>query len=59
MRSTAGAEYLIRDTCAPPRRPAVVTPAIAVIMLLVGVAAAYAPARRSLRIQPTEAPRAE
>ena len=40
-------------------RLAIVTPAIAVIMVLVGVAAAYAPARGSLRIQPTEALRAE
>ena len=40
-------------------RLAFVTPAIAVIMVLVGVGAAYAPARRSLRIQPTEALRAE
>jgi ABC-type antimicrobial peptide transport system permease subunit len=40
-------------------RLAIVTPAVAVIMVLVGVAAAYAPARRSLRIQPTEAPCAE
>ena len=40
-------------------RLAIVTPAIAVIMVLVGVIAAYGPARRSLRIQPTEALRAE
>jgi ABC-type antimicrobial peptide transport system permease subunit len=32
-----------------------VTPAIALIMVGVGVVAAYGPARRSLRIQPTEA----
>lgn len=40
-------------------RLAMVTPAIALIMVVVGVAAAYGPARRSLRIQPTEAVRAE
>ena len=40
-------------------RLAAVTPAIAVIMVLVGTVAAYGPARRSLRIQPTEAVRAE
>ena len=40
-------------------RLAMVTPAIALIMVLVGVVAAYGPARRSLRIQPTEAVRAE
>ncbi len=40
-------------------RLAIVTPAIALIMVLVGVIAAYGPARRSLRIQPTEALRAE
>jgi putative ABC transport system permease protein len=40
-------------------RLALVTPAIALTMVLVGVVAAYAPARRSLRIQPTEALRAE
>jgi predicted permease len=40
-------------------RLAMVTPAVALIMALVGVAAAYGPARRSLRIQPTEAVRAE
>ncbi len=41
------------------RRLAMVTPAIALIMVVVGVAAAYGPARRSLRIQPAEAVRAE
>jgi predicted permease len=40
-------------------RLAMVTPAIALIMVVVGVIAAYGPARRSLRIQPTEAVRAE
>jgi predicted permease len=40
-------------------RLAIVTPAIALTMVLVGVVAAYGPARRSLRIQPTEALRAE
>jgi ABC-type antimicrobial peptide transport system permease subunit len=40
-------------------RLAMVTPAIALIMVVVGVVAAYGPARRSLRIQPTEAVRAE
>ena len=40
-------------------RLAIVTPAIALIMVLVGVVAAYGPARRSLRIQVTEALRAE
>ena len=40
-------------------RLAMVTPAIALIMVLVGVVAAYGPARHSLRIQPTEAVRAE
>jgi len=40
-------------------RLAIVPPAIAVIMVLVGIVAAYGPARRSLRIQPTEALRAE
>jgi len=41
------------------RRLAMVTPAIALIMVVVGVVAAYGPARRSLRIQPAEAVRAE
>jgi putative ABC transport system permease protein len=40
-------------------RLAIVTPAITLIMVIVGCAAAYGPARRSLRIQPTEALRAE
>ena len=40
-------------------RLAIVTPAIALTMVVVGVVAAYGPARRSLRIQPTEALRAE
>jgi hypothetical protein len=41
------------------RRLAMVTPAMALIMVVVGVVAAYGPARRSLRIQPAEAVRAE
>jgi hypothetical protein len=41
------------------RRLATVTPVIALIMVVVGVVAAYGPARRSLRIQPAEAVRAE
>jgi predicted permease len=40
-------------------RLAMVTPAVALTMVVVGAAAAYGPARRSLRIQPTEALRAE
>jgi predicted permease len=40
-------------------RLAMVTPAIVLIMVVVGVVAAFGPARRSLRIQPTEAVRAE
>jgi putative ABC transport system permease protein len=40
-------------------RLAMVTPAIALIMVVVGVVAAYGPARRSLRIPPTEAVRTE
>jgi ABC-type antimicrobial peptide transport system permease subunit len=40
-------------------RLAIVTPAIALTMMVVGVVAAYGPARRSLRIQPTEALRGE
>jgi hypothetical protein len=49
----------LRDDVALARRLAMVTPAIALIMMVVGVVAAYGPARRSLRIQPTEAVRAE
>jgi putative ABC transport system permease protein len=41
------------------QRLSMVTPAIALIMVAVGVVAAYGPARRSLRIQPAEAVRAE
>jgi len=40
-------------------RLSMVTPAIALIMVVVGVVAACGPARRSLRIPPTEAARAE
>jgi putative ABC transport system permease protein len=40
-------------------RLAIVTPAIALTMALVGAVAAYGPARRSLRIQPSEALRPE
>jgi ABC-type antimicrobial peptide transport system permease subunit len=40
-------------------RLAMVTPAIALVMVVVGMVAAYGPIRRSLRIQPTEALRAE
>lgn len=49
----------LSDDVVLARRLAMVTPAIALIMLLVGAIAAYGPARRSLRIQPTEAVRAE
>ena len=49
----------LSDDVVVAERLAMVTPAIAVIMVLVGVVAAYGPARRSLRIQPTEAVRAE
>jgi ABC-type antimicrobial peptide transport system permease subunit len=38
---------------------AMVTPAVALIMVVVGAVAAYGPARRSLRIQPAEAVRSE
>ncbi|HEX7020997.1 MAG TPA: ABC transporter permease [Gemmatimonadaceae bacterium] len=40
-------------------RLSMVTPAIVLIMVIVGVVAAFGPARRSLRIQPAEAVRAE
>ena len=49
----------LSDDAVLAERLAMVTPAIALIMVLVGVVAAYGPARRSLRIQPTEAVRAE
>jgi ABC-type antimicrobial peptide transport system permease subunit len=49
----------LSDDVVLARRLAMVTPAIALIMVVVGVVAAYGPARRSLRIQPTEAVRAE
>ena len=47
------------DDAVLAQRLAMVTPAIALIMVLVGAVAAYGPARRSLRIQATEAVRAE
>ena len=49
----------LSDDVVLAERLAMVTPAIALIMMLVGVVAAYGPARRSLRIQPAEAVRAE
>ena len=49
----------LSDDVVLAERLAIVTPAIALIMVVVGVVAAYGPARRSLRIQPTEAVRAE
>jgi ABC-type antimicrobial peptide transport system permease subunit len=49
----------LSDDVVLAKRLAMVTPAIALIMVVVGVIAAYGPARRSLRIQPTEAVRAE
>jgi predicted permease len=49
----------LSDDVALAERLAMVTPAIALIMVLVGVVAAYGPARRSLRIQPADAVRAE
>ena len=49
----------LSDDVVLAERLAMVTPAIALIMVVVGVVAAYGPARRSLRIQPTEAVRAE
>jgi len=49
----------LSDDVVLAKRLAIVTPAIALIMVVVGVVAAYGPARRSLRIQPTEAVRAE
>jgi ABC-type antimicrobial peptide transport system permease subunit len=49
----------ISDDVVLAERLAMVTPAIALIMLVVGAVAAYGPARRSLRIQPAEAVRAE
>jgi putative ABC transport system permease protein len=49
----------LSDDVVLAQRLAMVTPAIALIMVVVGVVAAYGPARRSLRIPPTEAVRAE
>ena len=49
----------LSDDVVLAERLAIVAPAIALIMVLVGVVAAYGPARRSLLIQPTEAVRAE
>jgi len=49
----------LSDDVVLAERLAMVTPAVALIMVLVGVVAAYGPARRSLRIQPAEAVRAE
>ena len=49
----------LSDDVVLAERLAMVTPAIALIMVVVGVVAAYGPARRSLRIQPAEAVRAE
>ncbi len=37
------------------RNPGVVVPAVALLMMAVGLSAAWGPARRSLRLQPTEA----
>jgi len=58
---TLGAMVLapLSDDAQLAGRLAIVTPVIALIMVVVGVVAAYGPARRSLRIQPTEAVRAE
>jgi hypothetical protein len=47
----------LNDDVVLAERLAMVTPAIALIMLVVGAVAAYGPARRSLRIQPAEAVR--
>src|SRR6185436_17669194 len=49
----------LSDDVVLAERLAMVTPAIALVMVLVAVVAAYGPARRSLRIQPAEAVRAE
>ena len=49
----------LSDDAVLAARLSMVTPAIALLMVLVGMVAAYGPARRSLRIQPTEAVRAE
>ena len=61
MLGALGAKMLasLNDGVVLAGRLSIVTPAIALIMLLVGVVAAYGPARRSLKIQPTEAVRAE
>jgi putative ABC transport system permease protein len=49
----------LSDDAVLAARLSMVTPAVALILALVGVVAAYGPARRSVRIQPTEAVRAE
>ena len=49
----------LSDDTALAARLAILTPAVALIMVFVGAIAAYGPARRSLRIPPTEAVRAE
>ena len=59
LGAVAIAPVSLNDDVVLAERLAMVTPAIALIMVVVGVVAAYGPARRSLRIPPTEAVRAE